>query len=151
MSTLMERFVYPKTDSSPATLTILIVRMLPLNTALLNTLNSLGQHPDLQFADSNEEGWRIITLTWPGENNIPERIFKFEINVGEGVGCTVACILERVGLSYNWGERFMALLYSNIDQLPLNLYLPPGVMPNLEDVEDPDIYADMPPLEGQNN
>ena len=43
----------PKTDSSPATLTILIVRMLPLNTALLNTLNSLGQHPDLQFADSN--------------------------------------------------------------------------------------------------
>jgi hypothetical protein len=125
--------------------------MLPLNTALLNTLNALGQHPNLQFTDVNDEGWRIVTMTWPGENNIPERIFKFEINVGEEVGCTVACVLERVGLSYNWGERFMALLYSNIDQLPANLYFPPGVMPNLENEEDPDIYADMPPLEGQNN
>ena len=42
----------------------------------------------------------------------------------------------------------MGLLYSNIDQLPANLYFPPGNMPPLEDVEDPeDIYADMPPLE----
>jgi len=135
---------YPKTDSSPATPTTLIVKMLPLNTALLNTLNALGQHPNLQFTDSNEEGWRIITLTWPGDNNLPDKIFKFEINVGEVVGCTVACILEREGLTYNWGERFMALLYSNIDQLPVDLYLAP---PNLADEEDPDIYADMPALE----
>ena len=118
--------------------------MLQLNVALLNTLNALGQHPNLQFTDPNEEGWRIITLTWPGDNNLPEKIFKFEINVGEVVGCTVACILERVGLTYNWGERFMALLYSNIDQLPVDLYLAP---PNLADEEDPDIYADMPALE----
>jgi len=83
----------------------------------------------------------------PASDNIPARIFKFEINVGEVIGCTVACVLDRVGLSYTWGERFMALLYSNIDQMPVNLYLPPGDMPPLEDVEDPDVYADMPPLE----
>ena len=121
--------------------------MLPLNTALLNTLNSLGQHPDVQFTDPNDEGWQTITLTWLGDNATPARIFKFEINVGEVIGCTVACVLERVGLTYNWGERFMALLYSNIDQLPAELYFPPGNMPPLEDVEDPDIYADMPALE----
>jgi len=121
--------------------------MLPLNTALLNTLNALSQHPDMQFTDVNDEGWQTVTLTWPAGDNAPARIFKFEINVGEEVGCTVACVLERVGLSYNWGERFMGLLYSNIDQLPANLYFPPGDMPPLEDVEDPDVYADMPPLE----
>jgi len=109
--------------------------MLPLNAALLSTLNALGQHPNLQSTDPNEEGWRT----------------------------TVACVLERVGLTYNWGERFMALLYSNIDQLPVDIYLPPSDMPPLEDVHmneqgeivideeavDPldDIYADMPPLE----
>ena len=125
--------------------------MLPLETALLNTLNALGQHPDRHFAVPTQEGWQTITLTWPGDNTTAARIFKFEINVGEVIGCTVACVLDRVGLSYTWGERFMALLYSNIDQLPVNLYLPPGDMPPLEDVEDPDIYADMPPLEGQNN
>ena len=138
----------PKTDSRPATLTTLTVRMLPLETALLNTLNALGQHPDRHFADITQEGWQTITLTWPGDNATATRIFKFEINVGAAVGCTVACVLDRVGLSYNWGERFMGLLYSNIDQLPANLYFPPGNMPPLEDAEDPeDIYADMPPLE----
>jgi hypothetical protein len=121
--------------------------MLPINTALLNTLNTLGQHPDVHFADPTQEGWQTITLTWPAGDNASARIFKFEINVGEVIGCTVACVLDRVGLSYTWGERFMALLYSNIDQMPVNLYLPPGDMPPLEDVEDPDVYADMPPLE----
>jgi hypothetical protein len=132
--------------------------MLPLNTALINTLNALSQHPDVQFTNPNDEGWRVVTLTWPAGETVSERIFKFEISVGEEVGCTVACVLERIGLSYNWGERFMALLYSNIDQLPADLYFPPGDMPPLEDVhanedgeivQDPeeDIYADMPPLE----
>ena len=137
-------------------------KMLSFNTALLNTLNALGQHPNLQFTDPNEEGWRTITLSWPAGDNIDEKIFKFEISLGDEPGGTVACVLERVGLTYNWGERFMALLYSNIDQLPLEMYLPPGDMPPLEDVHmneegeivideggaDPlDIYADMPPLE----
>jgi len=121
--------------------------MLPLETALLNTLNALGQHPDRHFADPTEEGWQTITLTWPGDNTTPTRIFKFEINVGEVIGCTVACVLDRVGLSYTWGERFMALLYSNIDQLPVDLYLAPAALPPLEDDQDPDVYADMPPLE----
>jgi len=160
----MERFVYPKTDSPSAPLDTLIVRMLQLNVALLNTLNALGQHPNLQFTDPNDEGWRIITLTWPGGDGVLERIFKFEINVGEVVGCTIACVLERVNVTYAWGERFMALLYSNIDQLPMDMYLPPGDMPPLEDVhmnnqgevvlvDDPaadpneDIYADMPALD----
>ena len=83
MSTLMERFVYPKTDCRPATLTTLTVRMLPINTALLNTLNALGQHPDVHFADPTQEGWQTITLTWPAGDNAPARIFKFEINVGD--------------------------------------------------------------------
>ena len=143
----MEWFVYPKTDSCPSPLAVRIVKMLPLETALLNTLNALGQHPDRHFAEPTQEGWQTITLTWPAGDNVPARIFKFEINVGEVIGCTVACVLDRVGLSYTWGERFMALLYSNIDQMPVNLYLPPGDMPPLEDVEDPDVYADMPPLE----
>ena len=137
--------------------------MLPLETALLNTLNALGQHPDRHFAVPTQEGWQTITLTWPGDNTTATRIFKFEINVGDVIGCTVACVLDRVGLSYTWGERFMALLYSNIDQLPVDIYLPPSDMPPLEDVHmneqgeivideeaaDPldDIYADMPPLE----
>ena len=153
----------PKTDSSPSPLAIRIVKMLPLNAALLSTLNALGQHPNLQFTDPNEEGWRTITLSWPAGDDVPEKIFKFEISVGDEPGGTVACVLERVGLTYNWGERFMALLYSNIDQLPVDIYLPPSDMPPLEDVHmnehgeivideeapDPldDIYADMPPLE----
>jgi len=127
-STRQKRIPRPPTQTIPSD------KMLQLNVALLNTLNSLGQHPNLQFTDPNDEGWRIITLSWPAGDGIPEKIFKFEINIGEAVGCTVACVLERVNVTYGWGERFMGLLYSNIDQLPVDMYLPPGDMPELEDV-----------------
>lgn len=129
--------------------------MLPLNQALINTLNSLGEHPDMTVTDRNEEGWHVITLTWPGGDNVPEKRFKVEVSLGPEIGSTLACVLERVELTYGWGERFMALLYSNIDELPLEAYLPNADMPPLEDVEmNPqgdvvlvDEYADMPPLE----
>jgi hypothetical protein len=121
--------------------------MLPLNQALINTLNSLGEHPDITIADRNEEGWYVITLTWPAGDTVPEKYLKLEVSLGPEIGSTLACILERRNLTYGWGERFMALLYSKIDELPLEAYLPP-----LEDVEinpqsDVDEYADMPALD----
>ena len=120
--------------------------MLPLNQALINTLNSLGEHPDMTVADRNAEGWYVITLTWPAGDTVPEKHFKLEVSLGPEIGSTLACILERTNLTYGWGERFMALLYSNIDELPLEAYLPP-----LEDVDiNPQgdvVLADIPALD----
>ena len=125
--------------------------MLPLNQALINTLNSLGEHPDMTVADRNEQGWYVITLTWPAGDTVPEKRFKVEVSLGPDIGSTLACILERTNLTYGWGERFMALLYSNIDELPLEAYLPNADMPPLEDVDiNPQggvVLADIPALD----
>ena len=125
--------------------------MLPLNQALINTLNSLGEHPDMTVTDRNEEGWHTVTLIWPEGDTVPEKRFTFEISLGSGRGETVACVLERTNLTYGWGERFMALLYSNIDELPLEAYLPNADMPPLEDVDiNPQgdvVLADIPALD----
>ena len=125
--------------------------MLPLNGALINTLNALGEHPDMTVTDRNEEGWHTVTLIWPEGDTVPEKRFTFEISLGSGRGETVACVLERTNLTYGWGERFMAHLYSKIDELPLEAYLPNADMPPLEDVDiNPQVdvvLADIPALD----
>jgi len=110
-------------------------------THLLNSINStmtfLGDAPvNIFVTPPNNEEWQEATLTWTNT-----KFFKFEIYVNTLEGQTLACILEREGLTYAWAEKFMTALYNVIDGRP------PG-MPHLEDVVDE--YADMPPLEGYN-
>jgi hypothetical protein len=111
-------------------------------TLILNAVNQtlthiLGPRPDVVVTDPDNGGWSIVTITWPQENNLPKHL-KFEIMINEGAGQSLCCILEREGMTYNQGERFMTILYETIDKREI-------------EYEDPDIYADMPPLEGQNN
>lgn len=108
-------------------------------TKLINsintTMNFIGNAPiDTVVTPVNDEGWQTATLTWS-----TTKYFKFEILIDPNEGQTLACVLEREGLTYAWGEKFMTALYNIIDGRPAD-------MPHLEDIVDD--YADMPPLEG---
>ena len=110
-------------------------------TFLLNAINTtmtfIGDAPvDTFVTPPNNEGWMTATLSWSNT-----KFFKFEVLINADEGQTLACVLEREGLTYPWGEKFMTALYNVIDGRPPD-------MPHLEDVVD--IYADMPPLEGHN-
>lgn len=133
-------------------------RTLVLN-AVNQTLNHiLGPRPDVAIPDPDNDGWSIVTITWPEVNNVVKRL-KFEIMINQGAGQSLCCILEREGMTYNQGERFMTILYNAIDGRDLEPEdPPPGPMPPLEDVqmnEQGEIvvienanYDDMPALEG---
>ena len=109
-------------------------------TFLLNSINTtmafLGDAPaSTVVTPPNDEGWMTATLTWSNT-----KVFKFEVLINADEGQTLACVLEREGLTYPWGEKFMTALYNVIDGRPPD-------MPHLEDVDE---YADMPALEGHN-
>lgn len=83
-----------------------------LEQALTNTISVMNETPDnIHISPPNDDGWQKILLSW---NESPKK-FLFEIHVDTDTDSTVACILEREVLSYNWGETFMALLYTAID------------------------------------
>ena len=83
-----------------------------LQTALDNTLSIMNEAPDtVHIGVPNDDGWQKVLLGW---NDSPKRLL-FEIRVDKEKDSTLACILEREVLTYNWGETFMTILYKAIE------------------------------------
>jgi hypothetical protein len=91
--------------------------MPPLNQALIDSLNALGEHPDISIFDVSSQTYDI-TLTWPQRGWI-----RFTVDIGDGPGTYLIDVVDREGVTYAWKERFLAYLYGNLENVNPAAYM----------------------------
>jgi hypothetical protein len=93
--------------------------MRSLNQALIDALNALGEHPDIEIADLPDQTYDI-TLTWPQRGSM-----SFNVTVGTEPGTSLIDVFERINITYSWKNHFLAYLYGNLENVnPAAYYTP---------------------------
>lgn len=93
--------------------------MIPLNSALIYALNTLGEHPDIEIVDLNDKTYDV-TLTWPQQSSM-----GFNVTIGDAVGTSLIDVFERDNVTYAWKEYFTMLLYGYLEEVnPAAYYTP---------------------------
>jgi len=93
--------------------------MPPLNQALIDSLNTLGEHPDISIHDESSQSYEV-TLTWPQRGWL-----RFTVDIGDGPGTFLIDVIEREGITCPWKDKFVAHLYGNLEGMDPSAYLPP--------------------------
>jgi hypothetical protein len=93
--------------------------MSSLNQALTDSLNTLGEHPDISICDVPDNAYEV-TLTWPQRGWL-----RFTVDIGDGPGTFLVNVLGWEGITCPWKDKFVAHLYGNLEGVDPAAYMPP--------------------------